>query len=101
MFLMLGQLKWLVWRLGYDRRAWKSQVALCWGVLLSAFMLLPSPNTDAGNVNKVFGWGETQQTLMHPLAWLGILLIAYPLLVYVPSHLFFRRFAPATAQVQD
>jgi hypothetical protein len=96
-FLLL----WLVWRLGYDRQAWKSQVALCWGVLLSAFMLLPSPDTTAGNVNKVFGWGETQQTLMHPLAWLGILLVAYPLLVYVPSHLFFQRFAPAMPRVQD
>jgi hypothetical protein len=96
-FLLL----WLVWKLGYDRQAWKSQVAVCWCVLLSAFMLLPSPNTDAGNVNKVFGWGETQQTLMHPLAWLGILLVAYPLLVYVPSHLFFQRFAPAMARVQD
>jgi len=95
-FLLL----WLVWRLDYDRQAWKSQVALCWGVLLSAFLLLPSADTPAGNVNKVFGWAETQQTLMPPLAWLGILLIAYPLLVYLPTHLFFQRFAPAQPQLE-
>ena len=90
-------LLWAVWKTGYDRTAWKAQIGLCWGVLLAVFVLMPSPNTDAGNVNKVFGWGDTAQTVMHPLAWLGIIMLAYPLLIYVPSHLFFRRFAPAPA----
>lgn len=86
-FLLL----WLVWKRGYDRDAWKAQVVICWSVLLLAFIVLPGPATPAGNVNKVFGWGETAQTVMHPVAWLGILLLAYPVLVYLPSHLVFSR----------
>ncbi|NQV23739.1 MAG: hypothetical protein HQ518_05160 [Rhodopirellula sp.] len=84
-------LLWLLWRLGYDRGAWKAQIGICWGVLLTAFLVLPGPTTLAGNVDKVFGWGETAQTVMHPLVWLGIVMLAYPLLVYIPSHLVFRK----------
>ncbi|MDA0281876.1 MAG: hypothetical protein O3B13_00140 [Planctomycetota bacterium] len=86
-FLLL----WLVWRLGYDRNAWKAQIVICWIVLLTAFLVLPGPDSAAGNVNKVFGWGETTQTVMHPVAWLGIVMLAYPLLAYLPSHLVFTR----------
>jgi hypothetical protein len=86
-FLLL----WLVSRMGYDRNAWKAQIGICWTVLLTAFMVLPGPDTLAGNVNNVFGWGETTQTVVHPVAWLGIVLLAYPLLVYIPSHLVFSR----------
>lgn len=86
-FLLL----WLVSRMGYDRKAWKAQIGICWGVLLTAFLTLPGPTTLAGNVDKVFGWGETAQTVMHPVAWLGIVMLAYPLLVYIPSHLVFRK----------
>lgn len=86
-FLLL----WLVSRLGYDKDAWKTQVGICWGVLLTVFLTLRGPGTLAGNVDKVFGWGETAQTVMHPVAWLGIVMLAYPLLVYVPSHLVFRK----------
>lgn len=84
-------LVWLVHRVGYDHRALKAECLICWSVLLTAFMLLPSPNTEAGNVNKVFGWGETAQTMMPGFVWLGLLMMAYPLLVYVPSHLICRR----------
>lgn len=86
-FLLL----WLVSRLGYDRRAWKTQIVICWSVLVTAFLILPGPGTPAGNVNKVFGWGETTQTVMQPVAWLGIVMLAYPLLVYLPSHLLLKR----------
>jgi hypothetical protein len=84
-------LVWLVSRMGYDRNAWKAQIGICWAVLLTVFLTLPGPSTLAGNVDKVFGWGENAQTVMHPVAWLGIVLLAYPLLVYVPSHLVFSR----------
>jgi hypothetical protein len=90
-FLLL----WLVWKLGYDRKAWKATLVICWCVLLTAFAVLPGPTTLAGNVDKVFGWGETAQTVMHPVAWLGIVMLAYPLLVYIPRHLVFRKLFPA------
>jgi len=84
-------LLWLVWRNGYHPTAWKTQSAICWGVLLTAFLLLGNPESNAGNVNKVFGWGDTAQTAMHPLAWLAIVMAAYPVAVYLPSHLVFKR----------
>ena len=90
-------LLWLVWRLGYDRSALKFQIVLCWSVLLTAFALLPGPTTEAGNVNKVFGWGAESQSAMSPLLWLGIVMAAYPVLFYVPSHLIYSKFAQRTA----
>lgn len=84
-------LLWLVWRNGYHPSAWKTQLAICWGVLLTAFAFLSAPQTTAENVDKVFGWGDTTQTVMPPLAWLAIVMTAYPLAVYVPSHLVFKR----------
>ena len=86
-FLLL----WLVLHMGYDQKAWKTQIGFCWAVVLTVFFALPGPTTLAGNVDKVFGWGETAQTVMHPVAWLGIVMLAYPLLVYIPSHLVFRK----------
>ena len=61
--------------MGYDRNAWIAQIGICWTVLPTAFLVLPGPGTLAGNVNNVFGWGETVQTAVHPVAWLGIVLL--------------------------
>lgn len=84
-------LLWLVWRLGYDRRALLAQSALAAGVLLLCFLLVSSPDGPAGNVNKVFGPDDANpQTWMPPVAWLGVLMLAYPICFCVPSHFLFR-----------
>ena len=95
-----------VWRLGYDERALKFQVGLAWAVLIASFVALPMPaggpgslDVDvypAGNVNKVLGWDDSSlpQKSMPPLTWLGVLMVAYPLCIYGPSHLAFSRFVP-------
>ena len=44
-------LLWLVWRLGYDRRAWPVQIGLTWVVLLVCFFIAPAPPTPPGNPN--------------------------------------------------
>lgn len=95
-----------VWRLGYDKRALKIQVVLAAVVLVATFLALPIPDGKpseldlgiykAGNVNKVLGWDDSSlpQTTMHPLAWLGVLIAAYPLCLYVPGHLILSRVVP-------
>jgi hypothetical protein len=91
-FLLL----WLVWRLGYDRRAWWAQTLLAWAVLLACYLLVPEIDNDrAGNVNKIFGPNdEAPQQWMPQLAWVGVLMLAYPVVVYIPTHLLLRWLAP-------
>jgi hypothetical protein len=74
---------WLVWRLGYDRRAWLLQTLLCWTVLLVChFFTKPSQN-----INWVFGPGSKPQTWMSPRLYLALLMIFFPACIYFPSHL--------------
>ena len=99
-------LVYAVWKLGYDKRAFRFQIVVAWVVLVGAFLALPVPAGEpgpldaevypAGNVNKVLGWDDTSlpQESMPRLAWLGVLLVAYPLCIYVPSHLAFSRVVP-------
>ncbi len=92
---------WLVWRLGYDRRALLAQILLTWLVLLVSFGLAPGPpappdNPNAAvNINYVHGMSDQEaQTWMHPWLWLGALMIGLPALLYVPTHLILLRFFP-------
>lgn len=79
-------LVWMVARLGYEPAAWIAQTALAWVVLPMCFWL-----TDpALNVNWVFGFGNKQQKLMSPLAYLGLLMVGFPVLIYLPTHLLLR-----------
>jgi hypothetical protein len=84
-FLLL----WLVWRLGYDGRGWLVQSCLACLVLPACFFL-----TDPRNgVNGVFGLSrEHPQTWMAPELYLLVTMAAYPLGVYLPSHLLFWLF---------
>ena len=90
---------WIVWRLGYDRRALWAQTGLVWIVLIASYLLVTDPHTPAGNVNKVFGPvdGEVQQ-MMPPLAWLGVLMLGNALLILVPTHAVFRAVFPAPGE---
>jgi hypothetical protein len=96
-FLLL----WLVWRLGYDRRALLAQVVLTWALLLICFFLAPAPpappdNPNAAvNINYVHGLGyDKPQTWMHPWLWQAALLIGLPVCLYLPTHLILRRAFP-------
>ncbi|MFL5246029.1 MAG: hypothetical protein ACJ8FY_28495 [Gemmataceae bacterium] len=58
-FLLL----WMLWRLGYDRRAWIAQTFLAWAVLWSAYIFVQDPtnsNTGPGNVNKIGGPADNE-----------------------------------------
>jgi hypothetical protein len=76
-------LLWMIHVLGYAPDAWIAQTALTWVVLpLTYFFTNPEEN-----VNWVFGPGAKPQKRIPPLIYLGLLLIGFPLLVYLPTHL--------------
>jgi hypothetical protein len=81
-------LLWIVWRLGYDRRAWLVQTLLTWAVLPVCYFF-----TDTSRaLNGVFGpSGEHPQTWMAPGLWLALVMVLYPLCVYLPAHLVLSR----------
>lgn len=93
----------LLWRLGYDRRAFWTWTAMAWVLMPICYFLLPAPPAPADNpnlpvnVNYVYGM-DGRQTWMPPLAWLGLLMVGLPLLVYLPTHLVLKRlFRPPAA----
>jgi hypothetical protein len=99
-FLLL----YLVWRLGYDRRALAAWTLLAWVLLLVCYFFLPAPPAPPGsaapvNVNYVYGLGDdAAQTAMPPLAWLALLIVALPVLFFVPAHRVLSRLAPRPAR---
>ena len=66
-----------------------AQTLLAWVVLPLTYWLA-DPKVE--NVNWVFGWTARPQTRMPPLAYLGLMMIGFPLLIYLPTHLVLQRF---------
>ena len=100
-FLLL----WAVWRLGYDRRAFVGWTVISCLILLASFFLAPAPPAPASNpslavnLNYVHGLSyETRQAVMHPLLWLGIMLVGFPLVFYLPAHLALSAWFPWAGQ---
>lgn len=88
----------LVYRMGYDRRAFWLQSFIAIGVLLASYLLTdPRHRPDAYpaaavNVNRVWGIHQTDvQTWMPSLAFLGLHVLFWPLFFYLPTHLIFRK----------
>jgi hypothetical protein len=101
-------LVWLVWRLGYDRRALLVWTVAAWGLMLICYFALPAPPAPAGdpnlpvNVNYVYGMDDAApQQWLPPLAYLALLMVALPLLAYVPTHLALARWFARTAPQQS
>lgn len=89
-FLLL----YVIYRLGYDRRALSAWTILAWGLMLIAYFLLPAPPAPEDNknlpvnVNYVYGTSDDKaQEWMPPLAWLAVMMIGLPLLFFIPTHL--------------
>ncbi len=76
-------LLWLVWRLGYDRRAWAVTTMATWIVLpLSWFVTDP-----VQNLNLVYGFGSPPRPLLPGPGQVVVLMVGVPLVVYLPVHL--------------
>jgi hypothetical protein len=80
-------LLWMVARLGYDSDAFIGQTLLAWVVVPLTYRLA-DPKVE--NVNWVFGWTAEPQKLMPPLAYLGVVMVAFPAVIYLPTHLVLR-----------
>ena len=80
-------LLWIVHRLGYDRRAffWQTIVAL---VVLPLSYLVGNAQE---NVNWVYGFGQKPQRILPAPLFVILLMLLFPLAVYLPTHLFFAR----------
>jgi hypothetical protein len=76
-------LLWLIYRLGYDPRALPAQTLLTW-VVLAVCYLFTDPER---NLNWVFGIGDLPQTWMPGPLFLLLLMAAYPLCIFFPTHL--------------
>ena len=74
---------WMLHRLGYDPRALPAQTALAW-VILPLTYAVTKPED---NINWVYGPGARPQRQISPPLYLAFLLIFFPLIVYVPTHL--------------
>jgi hypothetical protein len=95
---------WLVWRLGYDRRALAAWTVLAWGLLLVCYFFMPGPGESRDNpnrpvnINYVYGLSDTQaQTWMPGPVYFGLLCVGLPLLIFLPTHLILRRYFPPAA----
>ena len=86
--LMLPPLMiFLLFRLGYDRRALLAQTLLTWVVLPLCYLV-----TDpAHNINFAFGPGNEPQSFMPPLLYLALEMVLMPIVIFLPTHLLLRR----------
>lgn len=91
-------LLWLIWQLGYDRRAFKAWTVLAWGLVLICFFVMPAPPAPADtpnlpvNINYVHGFSDAKsQEWMPPLAYLSLILFILPTCIYLPTHLLLDR----------
>jgi hypothetical protein len=92
-------LLYLVWTLGYDRRALMAWTGLAWVLLLICFFFMPPPNPNPGltpvNINYVWGSSDNAaQTWVPAWVWFAGLMIGMPLLLFLPVHLLLARFMP-------
>ena len=102
-FLLL----WMVWQLGYDRRAFRGWTIISTGILLASFFLAPPPPAPADhpdhavNINYVHGLSdEKPQTVMNPLLWLAIMIAGFPLVFYLPTHLALSAWFPGAGKLE-
>src|SRR5437868_8888869 len=80
-------LYFLLSRLGYDWRA----LAVQSGLTLAVLPLTYAITDPRDNINWVFGPGARPQRRLPPLLYLGLAMLAFPLLVHLPTHLACRR----------
>jgi hypothetical protein len=92
-------LVFLVWKLGYDRRALAAWTALAWVLLVICFVFMPPPRLDPGlipvNINYVWGMSDNvAQTWVAPWVWFAGLIIGLPALLFAPVHFLLARTMP-------
>ena len=92
-------LLYLVWHLGYDRRAFLVWTIVAWCLLVVCYFFMPAPPgpTDQPNlpvnINYVYGLSDKgPQTWLPGPVYFGLLLIGLPAMVFYPTHRLLGRF---------
>jgi hypothetical protein len=87
--------------LGYDHQAFAIWTALSTVVFLVSYFLAPAPPAPASNpnsavnINFVYGLDyQKPQTWLPPWLWLTAMIVGFPIMFYLPSHLTFRSLFP-------
>jgi hypothetical protein len=77
-------LLWLLWRLGYDADALYLTTLMAWVVVPATWLLTPAER----NINWIHGPGGEgrRQRYFPPLLYLGLVMLALPVLFYLPAH---------------
>jgi len=83
-------LVWLLYRFGYQRRALLWQTLLLWLVLPLTYAL----SDPAANVNWVHGFGGSPQILVPGPIFVLLLMVFFPVALYLPMHLLLSRMFP-------
>ena len=83
-------LVWSLARLGYDPRALLAQTVS--GTLLMILSYALTSPTE--NINWVFGPGSKPQRRLPPLVYVTMVIVSFPVLVYLPTHLVLARLFP-------
>jgi len=78
----------MLYKLGYDHRAWLIQSIIIWIVLPMSYWF----SSPVANINFVFGLGGDLQNWMAPYMWVGMLMMFFPLCVYLPTHVLLKQF---------
>jgi hypothetical protein len=77
---------WLVWRLGYDGRAFIAMTLL-------ALIVLPvtyATTKPEHNINWVHGWEGKIPWGLSPRTYVALLMVAFPVVVFLPTHFLLR-----------
>jgi hypothetical protein len=74
---------WLLFALGYDTRALPAMLLLGWTVLAASWRF----TAPGKNINWVHGFGGGARSKRAPVGRLLALMLAFPLLVWLPTHL--------------
>jgi hypothetical protein len=80
-------LVWTLQRVGYDQRAFVWQTVVAMAVLPLSY-LMSNPHE---NVNWVYGFGQNPQRILPAPLFVILLMVLFPLVVYLPTHLLFAR----------
>ncbi|MFK7977209.1 MAG: hypothetical protein AB8C02_13825 [Halioglobus sp.] len=84
-----------LYRLGYDRRGLPLETLIIW-VLLPITFLFTAPELNINWLDSPFGH---PQSTFSPLAFTGIMMLAYPIVLFLPTHwCLTRMFRPTEIQ---
>jgi hypothetical protein len=83
-------LVWLLYRFGYDSRALICQTLVAIIVLPLSYAL----GDSKANINWTYGFGDKPQEAMPPRLFVVVMIVAFPVLLYLPTHLLLLRLFP-------